>query len=141
MIRTAIVLCAMLLGSLAGTVLAEPPALTVDTLLESTTTILDQPFTYPGGTAKITAAVLTVPPQGTVPLHEHPVPLFAYILQGAITVEYEGVGPITYRSGDSFVEAFQWPHRAHNAGRGLVRILTVYAGAEGVPDSVSLPDD
>ena len=117
---------------------ANPPGLTVDTLLETATTILGQDFEYPEGQAKITAAILTVPPHGTVPLHEHPVPLFVYVLKGAITVEYEGVGPITYRSGDSFVEAFQWPHQAHNAGRGVVKILTVYAGAEGVPNSVTL---
>jgi quercetin dioxygenase-like cupin family protein len=141
MIRTVTVLGALLLGGLAAPVQAEPPGLTVDTLLETTTTILDQPFTYPAGTAKITAAVLTVHPQGTVPPHEHPVPLFAYILQGSITVVYEGVGPITYRAGDSFVEAFQWPHHAYNTGRGIVKILTVYAGAEGVPNTVSLPDD
>jgi len=61
-----------------------------------------------------------------------------FFLQGAITVDYEEVGPITYRTGDSFVEAFQWPHQAHNAGRGVVKILTVYAGAEGVSNSVTL---
>jgi len=127
-----------LLTGVFATAQADPPELTVDTLLETATTVLGQDFAYPEGKAKITAAVLTVPPQGTVALHKHPVPLFVYILQGAITVEYEAVGPITYQAGDSFVEAFQWPHQAHNAGRGVVKILTVYAGADGVPNAVSL---
>jgi quercetin dioxygenase-like cupin family protein len=141
MIRNAPVFLALLLGGLAAPATAQPPGLKTETLLETSRTILDQPFAYPAGTATITAAVLSVPPQGTVPPHEHPVPLFVYILQGAVTVEYEGVGEVTYQAGDSFVEAFQWPHRARNAGRGVVRMLTVYAGADDVPNSVSLPDD
>ena len=37
---------------------AAPPGLTVDSLLETTTTILGQDFEYPEGQANITAAVL-----------------------------------------------------------------------------------
>lgn len=51
-------------------------AVSVETLLETDKTILRQAFAYPDGRAQITAARLTVPPGGTVPLHLHPVPLF-----------------------------------------------------------------
>lgn len=118
---------------------AAPPGVTVDTVLDTTETILGQPFAYPDGDARITAAVLTVPPHATIELHQHPVPLFVYVLQGEITVTYQDVGPLTYRAGDSFVEAFEWPHQARNAGRGVVKLLTVYAGAEGVPNAEPLP--
>ena len=138
--KTIGMLCLAGLASLTSASQAGPPGVSVATLLETDTTILGQPFEYPEGQAKITALVLTVPPHATIALHEHPVPLFVYVLQGQITVDYESVGPITYQAGDTFVEAFEWPHSAHNAGRGLVKILTVYAGADGVSNSVQLPD-
>lgn len=117
---------------------AAPPATSVKPLLETDLTILGQAFAYPAGRARITAARLTVPPGGIVLLHLHPVPLFVYILQGEIIVDYGSQGTRTYRKGDAFVEAFEWPHRARNGGKGNVEILTVYAGAEGVQNSIPL---
>jgi len=117
---------------------AAPPAISVEPLLDSDKTILGEAFAYPAGNARITAARLTVPPGGTVPLHLHPVPLFVYILQGEIVVDYGSRGTRTYRKGDAFVEAFEWPHHARNGGRGNVVILTVYSGAEGIENSMPL---
>jgi quercetin dioxygenase-like cupin family protein len=79
-----------------------------------------------------------VPPGATVPLHLHPVPLFVYILKGEIIVDYGSRGMRTYRKGDAFVEEFEWPHHARNGGKGNVQILTVYAGAVGVENSIPL---
>lgn len=117
---------------------AAPPETSVEQLLDTDLTILGEPFAYPAGRARITAARLTIPPQATVPLHLHPVPLFVYILQGEITVDYGSRGSITYGKGDTFVEAFEWPHSARNAGKGVVKLLAVYAGATGVPNAVPL---
>jgi len=118
--------------------LAAPPETSVETLLETDQTILGESFAYPTGRAYITAARLTVPPGATVSLHQHPVPLFVYILQGEIIVDYGSRGTRTYRKGDAFVEAFEWPHRARNGGKGNVKLLAVYTGAEGVPNSMPL---
>ena len=117
---------------------AEPPATSVELLLDTDLTILDEAFAYPNGRSRITAARITVPPGATVPLHLHPVPLFAYILQGELVVDYGGHGTRTYRKGDAFVEAFHTPHAGRNGGKGNVQILAVYAGAEGVPNSIAL---
>ena len=81
---------------------------------------------------------MTQHPGATVPLHTHPVPLFAYILQGEITVDYGSRGTHPYRKGDALVEAFEWPHKARNGGKGKVELLAVYAGAEGAPDAILL---
>jgi len=129
----------MAIALLAGTpALAAPPATSVELLLETDQTILGDAFAYPAGRARITAARLAVPPGATVPLHLHPVPLFVYILQGEITVDYGSRGTRTYRKGDAFVEAFEWPHQARNGGKGKVQILVVYAGADGLQNSVPL---
>ena len=117
---------------------AAPPPTSVELLLETDQTVLEQPFAYPAGRSRITAARITVPPGATVPLHLHPVPLFVYILQGEIVVDYGSEGIRTYRKGDAFVEAYQWPHHARNGGKGNVQLLAVYAGAEGVANAIAM---
>lgn len=104
-------------------------------LLEADETILGQDFEYPNGDPKITVAVITIPKGVSLPLHSHPVPLTAMIIQGTLEVTYPGVGKIRYESGDTFVEAFNTPHSGRNAGRLPVKILAIYAGAKGVPNT------
>jgi quercetin dioxygenase-like cupin family protein len=125
----------LLAGGWIESAFAMPPAPSVESLIETSETVLGEEFFYPEGRARITAAVVTVPPGAVLPPHLHPVPLFAYVLQGELIVDYGSEGERVYRSGDSLVEAYDWPHQGRNGGRGIVKILVVYAGAEGVPDS------
>jgi quercetin dioxygenase-like cupin family protein len=131
-----ITLCPTVVFLLATAAHARPPQPSVHTLIETDQTVLGQDFSYPEGKAQITAAIVTLPPGTSLPEHLHPVPLFAYILQGELLVDYGSEGQLVYRKGDAFVEAFEWPHSGRNAGRGIVKILAVYAGAVGVPNSV-----
>jgi quercetin dioxygenase-like cupin family protein len=131
----AIVALLTLAGGMVQGAFAMPPAASVEPLIETSETVLGQEFFYPEGRARITAAVVTVPPGALLPPHLHPVPLFAYVLQGELVVDYGSEGERVYRRGDALVEAFDWPHQGRNGGRGVVKILVVYAGAEGVPDS------
>jgi len=68
--------------------------------------------------------------------HMHPVPLFAYILEGELTVDYGGKGERTYRAGDGFMEAMDERHDGRNSGQGSVKILAVVIGEQGVQGSV-----
>lgn len=111
----------------------------VNLLLDTSTTILGQPFSYPTQKpAKVTAAVVTMPPGETTGWHEHPVPLFAYILEGEVTVDYGPHGKRVYRKGDSVIEAIDAAHDGHNTGQGVVRILAVFMGAEGVANTAKV---
>ncbi len=107
----------------------------VTPLLATSETIIGQPFAYPAGKAKVTAVIVTIPPGGETGWHEHPVPLFGYMLDGVLTVDYGDKGTHTYRPGDSLMEAMNWPHNGTNTGDVAVRILAVYMGAEGVPNA------
>lgn len=122
---------------LAQTAVAKPPGPSVETLTETNETVLGQEFAYPEGRARITAALVTVPPGAVLPPHMHPVPLFGYVLQGELIVDYGSEGELTYRKGDALVEAIDWPHQGRNGGRGILKILVVYAGAEGVPNTLA----
>ena len=110
----------------------------VTPLLETSQTIIGQPFAYPTGKAKVTAVIVTVPPGGETGWHEHAVPLFAYVLDGALSVDYGDKGTRVYKTGDSLMEAMNWPHNGTNTGNVPVRILAVYIGAEGIPNATAV---
>ncbi len=101
----------------------------------SSETVIGQPIAYPKGKAKVTAVIVTVPPGRDVGWHSHAVPVFGYMLDGELTVDYGDKGTKVYKSGDALLEAMNWPHNGTNKGTVPVRILAVYMGAEGVPNT------
>lgn len=106
-------------------------------LLSTGTTVIGEPIRYPRtGPAHITAAIVTVEPGGRTIMHKHGVPLFAYILEGELTVNYGKYGTRTYRTGQSLMEAMHAPHYGMNQGAVPVRLLAVYMGAKGAKDVV-----
>jgi quercetin dioxygenase-like cupin family protein len=124
------------LGS-AGRISAEDTAISSTPLLSTGTTILGEPLRYPtSGPAHVTAAIITLPPGAKTVLHRHGVPLFGYILEGEITVDYGDRGKRTYRAGQAIMEAMDVPHFGADVGSAPARILTVYMGAEGAPADV-----
>lgn len=109
-------------------------------LLASQTTIIGQPIAYPtGAPAKITSAIVTMLPGEATGWHQHDVPMFGYILEGEVTVDYGAKGTHVYRQGDAVIEAVDWPHNGRNTGTVPARILAVFMGAKGIPNTVMLP--
>ncbi len=106
-------------------------------LLSTGTTVLGETLHYPtSGPAHVTAAIVTLEPGAKTVLHRHGVPLFAYVLEGEITVDYGDRGTRTYHQGDAVMEAMDVAHFGVDAGSKPVRILTVFIGAEGAPADV-----
>ena len=113
---------------------------TVTSLLSTGQTILSQPIAYPTQSpAKIVSAIVTMLPGEETGWHQHDVPMFGYILEGEVTVTYAGNGTHVYRQGDALIEAIDIPHNGRNTGNGPARILAVFMGADGVPDTEMLP--
>jgi len=117
-----------------------PPKASATPVLSASETILGQPFAYPGGDPHITAVIVTLPPGASTGLHRHDVPLFGYMLEGELTVAYHSsannVTEHTYHPGDALMEAISTPHNGRNTGSGDARILAVFIGAEGIPNTV-----
>lgn len=108
---------------------------TVTPVLQTSQTIIGQALVYPAGTAEVTAVVITIAPGGETGWHLHAVPLFGYMLEGQLTVDYGDKGTHTYAVGDGLVEAMNWPHNGMNKGAIPVRILAVYTGAKGIANA------
>jgi quercetin dioxygenase-like cupin family protein len=108
-------------------------------LLRGGEDVLGAPLAYPEGPVDITAAIVEVPPGGATGWHHHEVPLFAYILEGELTVDYGEKGTRVYRAGDSVLEAMNWPHNGTNTGDGPMRLLAVYMGGGGLANTIVGP--
>ena len=105
-------------------------------LLASSETVTGEKIAYPAqGTPRITAVVLTLQPGEETGWHTHGVPVFGHMLEGELTVAYAGMQDRMYRAGDSLLEAMAVPHNGRNTGKGPMRILAVFMGTEGAPNS------
>jgi quercetin dioxygenase-like cupin family protein len=108
-------------------------------LLQTGTDIIDQPIVYPAGTPKVTAAIVVIPPGGETGWHTHEVPLFVYVMEGAVTVDYGDKGIKVYKAGESVMEAMNWPHNGINKEDEPVRIMAVYMGSEDKTNTATAP--
>ena len=123
------------LGGCQASASSQPEA--GELLTEQRTTVLGEPVVYPtGGPAEITSSVIVLEPGASTELHHHDIPLYAYILEGTLTVDYADGQSKTYPADTAVMEAIGTEHAGRNDGDGPVRILAVYLGADGTPNSV-----
>ena len=95
------------------------------TILDTNKTIIGQDISYPQGLAKITSKIITIPAGAETGEHIHEAPLFAYIMEGELIVDYGQAGKRDYVEGDSFMEAINYTHNGINLGEKPVKILIV----------------
>lgn len=141
LIGLAYVLCLSANIALAETAAPAPLAAEVHSgqrlILSTGTTVTGEPIRYPTASPPhITAVEITLAPGQQTGWHMHPVPLFAYILEGELTVDYGSKGERTYRAGEGFMEAMDERHNGRNSGQGPVKILAVVIGEQGAHASV-----
>lgn len=103
-------------------------------------TVMDEQIVYPsGGAAKVNAMIVTIGPGQKTELHKHGVPLYVHVLEGDVTVAYEGHGERTYKQGETFLEAMNVAHAGMNLGSTPVKLLAVYISADGAQDVIKVP--
>ncbi|MCX6511161.1 MAG: cupin domain-containing protein [Actinobacteria bacterium] len=102
-------------------------------------TVLDQLLQYPGGSqAQVSSAVLTIAPGVSTGLHKHDAPMYVYVLEGTITVTYDGGIVKNYSEGSAILEAVGVAHNGENKTDKPVKLLVVNMGAAGVANTVTL---
>ncbi|WP_159590397.1 cupin domain-containing protein [Chelativorans xinjiangense] len=116
---------------------ALPEGFTTEPLLKTSVTRDDEPITYPTGKPEIISVIGTLEKGGRTALHEHPVPVYVYLLEGEIELKSEGGEPHRYKAGEAFIEAQNRKHQAFNVADGPSRLLVVFVGEEGKPTSVA----
>lgn len=116
---------------------ALPAGFTAEPLLKTSMTRDDELIVYPPGKPEIISVIGTLDKGGRTALHEHPVPVYVYVMQGEVEVKSEGSDPHRYKTGDAFIEAQNRKHQAFNVADGPSKILVVFVGQEGTPTTVT----
>jgi quercetin dioxygenase-like cupin family protein len=124
---------ALLASAVGGLVRAREAPQPATPLLSSGETIVGERIVYPtSAPAKVTAAVVTLLPGQETGWHTHGVPVFGYVIEGELEVDYGDKGVHVYRGGEAVLEAISAPHNGRNIGTGPMRILAVFMGADGL---------
>jgi len=126
----------ILLALLAPTSRAQDSGYPAVPLLSTGKDVVGETLHYPKGAAHVTAAIVTIAPGSKTIVHKHGVPMFGYILDGELTVDYGKHGTRTYRPGQALMEAMDVAHFGINSSSQPVRILVVYMGADGAKDVI-----
>ncbi len=101
--------------------------------------VLGRPLAYPPGTPEVRAFRITIPPGTPTALHAHEVPLFAYVISGAVEVDYGDGGKHLFKAGDAFVEAVNRCHAGRSVGDVPAELLAVFLGGGGLKNTVDCP--
>lgn len=106
----------------------------VETLLKTDTTFVGQPIAYPNvEKAEVTILKITINPGALTGWHKHGIPLFAYVMQGVLTVELGNGTRKQFRAGTAVAESRNTYHQGMNEGEVPVVLLAVYMGGDAQP--------
>lgn len=108
-------------------------------ILKATTHGDGATLSYPAGKPEVRASLIEISPGAETNHHRHPIPLFAYILEGELTLHDEDGGIRKMKAGDAFMESSDW-HFGRNEGTATVKLLAVYLSEQGTPLSTPKPE-
>ncbi|WP_028449073.1 MULTISPECIES: cupin domain-containing protein [Chitinibacter] len=136
---------AFLLSALCLSVLAQAEdgkevykkEVTATVVFKSGKTANGQPILYPTTDApEATMLHVEIPVGKETGWHQHPVPGYAYILNGALTVYLKDGSSNTFRAGQGFAEVENTLHNGKNEGNEPVKLVVVFTGIAGQPVTV-----
>jgi quercetin dioxygenase-like cupin family protein len=117
---------------------ALPSGFKAQSVLKSTKTADGDPLKLPqSGNPEIVSVIGTLEPGGRTARHQHPVPVYVYVMEGELEVKTEGGEPRHYKAGDAFLESVDRWHQAFNKSAGESKILVVFIGEEGKPTTIA----
>jgi quercetin dioxygenase-like cupin family protein len=103
-------------------------ALKVTPLLKTTASWDGQPIIYPKGQSEVTALIVEIAPEGETGWHEHPVPVFGYIMEGELELRLATGEVRIVHPGEVLPESVGVLHNGRNIGEEPVKILVFYMG-------------
>jgi quercetin dioxygenase-like cupin family protein len=117
---------------------ALPKGFKTTPVLKSVQTASNMKIEYArAGQAEVVSVIGELEPGGRTSRHQHPVPVFVYVLEGTLTVQADGGPAREYAQGKAFIEDMNHWHQAFNKGTVPVKILVVFMGEEGKPTTIN----
>lgn len=106
--------------------------LIIEQILKTDTTSLGQKIVFPAvENEEVTMLKITIPPGKTTGWHEHDFPVFAYVLKGTLTVEFENGKTLKFNENSSFSEVVHTGHMGINRESTDLVLLAFYLGEKG----------
>lgn len=103
----------------------------VTSLLASTASWNGAPLAWPAGQAEVTALHIEIAAGAETGWHMHPVPSFAYVLEGELEVRLKDGAVKRFAAGQALAEVVNTMHNGRNVGNGPVKLVVFYVGASG----------
>lgn len=109
----------------------------IERLLKTDTTGAGQPIDYPNiANEEVSILKVTIPPGKSTGWHKHLFPVFAYVLQGTVTVQQEHGKKVRFSKNESIAESVNMYHIGTNEGKKPVVLIVFYMGEKDKPISV-----
>jgi len=109
----------------------------LEPVLKTDTTSIGQKIVYPNfANDEVSIVKVTIPPGKSTGWHKHTFPVFAYVLQGTLTVEVENKKTLQFPKGSSFSEVINTLHNGENNGKEDLILIAFFMGEKGKPLSV-----
>lgn len=139
-VKTQLILFMVLCYPLTASALNKNVGLKVTQLLKTTTSWDGKQIFFPKGQGEVTTLIVEIAPKGETGWHEHPVPSFAYIMEGELEVRLASGKVKFLHPGDVLPESVGVLHNGRNIGKEPVKILVFYIGQVGTKLSVAHPE-
>jgi len=125
-----------LLSGLAA-VQADAPKVVATELLSTTETSIGQPLVLPAKDVQVIFTELVIAPGTVLPVHKHPFPRYAYVLEGELRVSRPGHDrAFDYKAGEVVIEMVDEWHYGTNIGDVPLRLLVIDQIEAGSPVTV-----
>lgn len=92
---------------------------------------------YPAGPAEVTALLIEVAPGAETGWHLHPVPSFAYVLEGELEIRLRTGQSQRLAAGQALAEVVDTAHNGRNPGTVPTRLVVFYIGTPTRPLTVN----
>jgi len=137
MLRRSVVLVALCVGATSASAFEAKAPLKVVPLLTTTKTWEGAPIVYPQGQPEISGLIIELAPGAETGWHSHPVPSFAFILEGTLEMQLKDGRSKRLQAGEALAEVIGALHNGKVIGDIPVKLVVFYAGAVG--QSLTVP--
>lgn len=116
---------------------ASAPSVSITPVSHDSLTIAGEPELYLSTPdPEVSSVVFAFPAGAASQWMIHPAPVYVYVLEGTLVVEFEDGSHQSFRAGQGFLQCRSKWHRGRNDGSQTMRFLAVFFGAKGAPNVV-----
>jgi chorismate mutase-like protein len=117
---------------------ADENAIKAEQLLSTRTDIEGAAIELNASGNLFTGQLLEMSPGFTTPIHFHPEPMVAYVIEGGLEVTYNGAKKVQYHEGDMLIEAVNVLHQGRAMAPAGVKLLVLNITARETPNAIVL---